>query len=86
MVLTKGWKARTDRKWAVYRGVKEILVDARLGAYEIRPHRVYGHYLKKVLRILEPTHGRLVVVLHGLGIERQPKRGRQRYRSRGWDR
>ena len=30
VVVTKGWRARTDNKWAVYRGVKELSGEARV--------------------------------------------------------
>ena len=76
VVVTKGWKAGMDNKWAVNRGVKEIRVDAQLQTYDINPHTVYCHYPKEVVRILERTDGRVVVFLDGPGLERQaPKAG-----------
>ena len=52
--MTKGWKARTDDKWAVHRDVKEISVHAWVRAYGIGPHTVYCHYPKELVRIPEP--------------------------------
>ena len=43
VVVTKGWKARMDNKWAVYRGVKELSVEDGVQDYDIRRHRVYCH-------------------------------------------
>ena len=41
VVVTEGWKARTDNKRAVHRGVKQISLDARVLTYDISPHTVY---------------------------------------------
>ena len=41
VVVTKGWKARTDNKWAVYRGVKELSVEDGVREYDIGRHRVH---------------------------------------------
>ena len=72
VVVTKGWKARTDNKWAVYRGVKELSVEDGVREYDIERHRVYCHYSREVVRIPEPTEDRVVIVLDGSGVEGQP--------------
>ena len=56
----------------MYRGVKEISVDARVRPYDIGRHTVYCHYPKEVVRIPEPRDGRVVVFLDGSGLEGQP--------------
>ena len=76
VVVTKGWKARTDNKWAVYRGVKELSVEDGVREYDIGRHRVYCHYPREVVRIPEPTEDRVVFCLDGSGLEGQaPKAG-----------
>ena len=42
--VTKGWKARTDNKWAVYRGVRELNIGDGVREYGIGTHKVYCHY------------------------------------------
>ena len=37
VVVTKGWKARADRKWAVYRGVKELSSTEREDLPDLQP-------------------------------------------------
>ena len=71
-VVTKGWKARTDNKWAVYRGVKELSVDDGVRAYDIRRHRVYCHYPREVVRIPKPGEDRVAIFLDGSGVDGQP--------------
>ena len=44
VVVTTGWKARTDNKRAVHRDVKEIDVHASMRTYDIGRHTVYCHY------------------------------------------
>ena len=41
VVVTKGWKARTDNKWAVYRGVSELSIEDGVREDGIGRHRVY---------------------------------------------
>ena len=41
VVVTKGWKARTDKKWAVYRGVRELSIEDGVREYGSGGHRVY---------------------------------------------
>ena len=41
VVVTKGWKARTDNKWAVYRGVRELSIGDGVREYGIGRHKVY---------------------------------------------
>ena len=72
MVLTNGWKARTDNKWAVYRGVRELGIGDGVREYGIGRHKVYCHYPREVVRIPEPTEERLVLFLDGSGVEGQP--------------
>ena len=67
VVVTKGWKARTDNKWAVYRGVRELSIGDGIGK-----HKVYCHYPREVVRIPEPTKERVVLFLDGSGVEGQP--------------
>ena len=67
-----GWKARTDNKWAVYRGVRELSVEDGVREYGIGRHRVYCHYPREVVRIPEPTEERVLIFLDGSGVERQP--------------
>ena len=84
VVVTKGWKARTDNKWAVFRRVKELNVEDGVREYDIGRHRVYCHYLREVVRIPEPTEDRVVVFLDKSGVEGQPpKAGQRLYGSRG---
>ena len=42
VVVTNGWKARADNKWAVYRNVKEIRVDERV-SYGSHRHTPSSH-------------------------------------------
>ena len=53
--VTKGWEARTDNKWAVYRGVGELSIGDGGREYGIGRQRVYCHYPREVVRIPEPT-------------------------------
>ena len=39
VVVTKGWKARTDNKWAVYRGVRELSIGDGVREYGIGKHK-----------------------------------------------
>ena len=72
VVVTKGWKARADNKWAVYRGVKELSVEEGVREYDIGCPKVYCHHLREVVRIPEPPEGRVVVFLDGSGVEGRP--------------
>ena len=72
VVVTKGWRARTDNKWGVYRGVRELRIEDRVREYGIGRHRVYCHYPWEVVRIPEPTEERVVLFLDGSGVEGQP--------------
>ena len=84
VVVTKGWKARTDKKWAVYRGVRELSIGDEVREYGIGRHKVYCHYPREVVRIPEPTEERLVLFLDGSGVEGQPpKAGAAAVRVRG---
>ena len=40
VVVTKGWKARTDNKWAVYRGVRDLSIGDGVREYGIGRHKV----------------------------------------------
>ena len=76
VVVTKGWKARMDSKWAVYRVVRELRIEDGIQEYDIGRHRVYCHYPREVVRIPEPTEDRVVIFLDGSGVEGQrPKAG-----------
>ena len=70
--MTKGWKARMDNKWAVYRGVRELSIGDGVREYGIGRHKVYCHYPREVVRILEPTEERVVLFLERSGVEGQP--------------
>ena len=72
VVVTKSWRARTDNKWAVYRGVRELSIEDGVREYGIGRHRVYCHYPREVLRIPEPTEERVVLFLDGSGVQGQP--------------
>ena len=72
VVVTKGWKARTDNKWAVYRGVKQLSVEDGVREYGIGRHRVYCHYLREVVRIPDPKDDRVLIFMDGSGMEGQP--------------
>ena len=72
VVVTKGWKASKDNKWAVYRGVRELSIGDGVREYGIGRHKVYCHYQREVVRIPEPTEERVVLVLDGFGVEGQP--------------
>ena len=72
VVVTKGSKARTDNKWAVYRGVRELSIEDGVREYGIGRHRVYCDYPREVVRIPEPTEDRVVIFLDGSGVEGQP--------------
>ena len=72
VVVTKGWKARTDNKLAVYRGVRELSIEDGVREYGIGRHKVYWHYPREVVRIPEPTEERVVLFLDGSGVEGQP--------------
>ena len=83
-VMMKGWKARTDNKWAVYSGVRELSLKDCVREYGIGRHRVYCHYLREVVRIPEPTEGTVVIFLDGSGVEGQPpKAGAAAVRVKG---
>ena len=69
MVVTKEWKAGTDNKWAVYRGVRELSIGDGVREYGIGRHKVYCHYPREVVRIPEPTEERVVLFLDGSGVE-----------------
>ena len=70
IVVTKGWKTRTDNKWAVYRGVKELTVEEGVPEYDIGRHTVYCHYPREVVRIPQPTEGRAAAIqVKGIGQE-----------------
>ena len=84
VMVTKGWKARTDNKWAVYRGVREPSIGDGVREYGIGRHKVYCHYLREVVRIPEPTEERVVLFLDGSGVEGQPPMaGAEAVRVRG---
>ena len=72
VVVTKGWRARTDNKWAVYRGVRELSFEDGVREYGIGRHRVYCQYRREMVRIPEPTEERVVLFLDGSGVEGQP--------------
>ena len=72
VVVTNGWRASTDNKWAVYRGVRELSVEDGVREYGIGRHRVYCHYPRDVVRIPAPTEERVVLFLDGSGVEGQP--------------
>ena len=72
LVMTKGWKARTENKWAVYRGVRELSIGDGVREYGIGRHKVYCHYPREVVRIPEPTKERVVLFLDGSAVEGQP--------------
>ena len=72
VVVTKGWKARTHTKWAVYRGVEELSVEDGVREYDIGRRRVYCHYPRGTVRIPEPTEDRVVIFLDDSGPEGQP--------------
>ena len=78
VVVTKGWNARTDNKWAVYRGVRELSIGDGVREYGIGRHKVYCHHLRKVVRIREPTKEMVVLFLDGSGVEGQPPKAGQR--------
>ena len=46
-------------------------VEERVREYDIGRHTVYCHYTREVVRIPEPTEGRMVVFLDGSGVEGQ---------------
>ena len=76
MVVTKGWKARTDHRWAVYRGLRELSIEDDVREYGIGRHRVYCHYPREVVRMPEPMEDTVVIFLDGSGVEgRPPKAG-----------
>ena len=82
--MTKGWAARTENKWAVYRGVKELSVEEGVREYDIGGHKVYCHHTREVVPLPGPTEGRVVVFPDGSGVEGQPpKAGQRLYGSRG---
>ena len=83
-VVKKGWKARTDNKWAVYRGVRELSIDDGVREYGIGRHRVYCQYPREVVCIPEPTEERVVLFLDGSGAEgQQPMAGAAAVRVKG---
>ena len=72
VVVTKGCRAQTDNKWAVYRGVRELNIEDGVREYGVGRHRVYCHYPRKVVRIPEPMEERVVLFLDGSRVEGQP--------------
>ena len=84
VVVTKGWKARTDSKWAVYRGVGELSIEEGVREYGIGKHRVYCHYPREVVRIPESPEDRVVIFLDWSGVGGQPpKAGAAAVRVKG---
>ena len=77
VVVTKGWKARTENKWVVYRGVRELSIGDGVREYGIGRHTVYCHYPREVVRIPEPTENRVVIFLDGSGMEGQPPKAEE---------
>ena len=78
VVVTKGWRARTENKRAVYRGVRELSIQDGAREYGIGRHTVYCHYPREVVRIPEPTEERVVLFPDGSGVEGQSPMGGQR--------
>ena len=76
--MTKGWKARTDNKWAVYRGVRDLSIGDGVREYGTGSHKLYCHYPREVVRIPESMEERVVVFLDGSGVEGQPPKAGQR--------
>ena len=75
---------RTDNKWAVYRGVRELRIEDGVREYGIGRRRVYCHYPREVMHIPEPTEDRVVIFLDGSGVEGQPpKAGAAAVRVKG---
>ena len=72
VVVMKSWKAGTDKRWAVYRGVRELSVRDGVREYSIGRHTMYCHYSREVVRIPWPTEDRVVIFLDGSGMEGQP--------------
>ena len=72
MVVTKGWSAQTDNKWAVYRGTRELSIEDGVRQYGFGRQRVYSHYPREVVRILDPTEERVVLFLDGSRVKGQP--------------
>ena len=72
VVVTKGWKATTDNKWAVYRRMRELSIGDGVREYGIGRHKVYCHYPEEVVRIPEPTEERVVLSVEWCGVEGQP--------------
>ena len=68
----EGLKARTENKWAVHRGLRELSIGDGVQEYGIGRHKVYCHYPREVVRIPEPTRKRVVLFLDGSGVEGQP--------------
>ena len=56
-MVTKGWKARTGKKWAVYMGVKELSIEVQVPEYDIGCHTVYCQYPRELSHMMEPTEG-----------------------------
>ena len=56
----------------MYRGVRELGIGDGVREYGIGKHKVYCHYPREVVRILEPTKERVVLFLDGSGVEGQP--------------
>ena len=84
VVVTKGWKARTDNKWAVYRGLRELSIGDGVREYGIGGHTVYCHYPREVVRIPEPTEKWVVLFLDRSGVEgQQPMAGAAAVRVKG---
>ena len=78
VVVTKGWRARTDNKWAVYRGVRELSIEDGVRQYGIGRHRVYSHYPREVVRIRDPQRRGWCYFWTGPGWkDSRPWRGQQ---------
>ena len=56
----------------MYRAVKELSVGEEVRAFDIGRHMVYCHYWREVLRIPEPTEGRVAVFLDRSEVEGHP--------------
>ena len=72
VVVTKDLKARTDNKWTVYRGVRELSVEDGVREYCIGRHRGYCHNPREVVHRAEPMEDRVVIFLDRSGVEGQP--------------
>ena len=66
------WSSSFEFIDQVYRGVRELSIGDGVREYGIGKHKVYCHYPREVVRILEPTKERVVLFLDGSGVEGQP--------------